>query len=187
MKPHDENLLVSLAVYNCLTDLPYTLEYWIFINWTLDSRHTILWVSPETITPDFIQLSRHFIQRKSIESQLKAPTQSSDSFVFAVTRQTSIQFDGNVSARKTNSITHALEFRLSCTNPSTCGQSTALVLDRSAMCLRCTGIHIICCDVADDAIWVLADRNRRYWRMFLKTYHFCGYEIVLRVCISLIC
>ena len=32
MKPHDENLLVSLAVYNCLTDLPYTLEYWIFIN-----------------------------------------------------------------------------------------------------------------------------------------------------------
>ena len=142
---------------------------WIFINWTLDSRHTILWVPPETITLSSSEVGVSIEGSHAVEWRL----------VLVVTRQTSIQFDGLVQERR-NSITHALEFRISCTNPSTCGQSTVVVLD-----LQC--VWDICCDVTDNAIWVLADRNKRYWRMFLKTYHFCGYELVLYVCILFIC
>ena len=131
MKPHDENVLVSLAELFCLTDLPYTLELDLHQLNSGFTTHDSVSTTRNKHTVWFYSTFKAFHPAR-LESQLKAP--SWVSLVLVVTRQTphTIRWvDGSVQKRH-NSITHALEFRISCTNPSTCGQSTAFVLD-----LRC--------------------------------------------------
>ena len=48
---------------------------WILINWTMDSRHTIMWVPPETITPDLIQFSRYFLARRDCRLNWRHPVE----------------------------------------------------------------------------------------------------------------
>ena len=98
-----------------------------------------------------------------LPSELKAPSRVTVRPVLVVTQETSIQFDGLLQERR-NSIAHALELRLSCTNPSTCGQSTAFVLD-----MRCVWDMLWCGRRRKIYETQLADRNKRYWQMFKPT------------------
>ena len=134
-------VLVSLAVTLPHGFIPWN---WILINWNFDSRHTILWVPPETIIPDFIQLSRHFLNWRGCSLNWRHPFELQFCLGGYWRDLHTLRWSSAVTVQERRiSIAHALELRLSCTNPLKC----------HGVCVRPAMCEIgLCFDVADDAI-----------------------------------
>ena len=154
-------LLVSLAEVFCLTDLylgigSNQLNYGFATHDSVSiTRNNHTWLKNSTFEV--------FSCPARLPSELKAPSRVPVRPVLVVTQETSIQFDELLQERR-NSIAHALELRLSCTDPSTCGQSPSFVLD-----MRCVWDMLWCGRWRKIYETQLADRNKRYWRMFKPT------------------
>ena len=131
-------VLVSLAVILPHGFIPWN---WILINWNFGfTTHD----SVSTTIPDFIQLSRQFLNRRGCSLNWRHPFELQFCLGGYLRDLHTIRWSSAVTVQERRiSIAHALELRLSCTNPLKC----------HGVCVRPAMCEIgLCCDVADDAI-----------------------------------